>query len=428
MSTQTNKSDYLILITLAVFTFAILLTMAIWGYLSRHTQSAPGVCTTFSNNVDAVRIYYTLLEKLGYPANRLLNHLNASELDGTGTLLLLEPLIPLKRAEIKRLRVWLENGGVLITTKIIPELRTDLEWLFIAPPIEVELLENGIDLQAPDEKTEPKPAFRIPAAFPLARDVNETHFKNKDVIQVDCANADDLCDIGHIESLFADNHGIRIIRIPFESGSIILVADISFLTNGFIHHSDNALLATNLIAYGLSKTPYENIGFDEYHLGQGRYESGFDILLAMLFHSSAGWAVLCVTIASILFLVYKGRRFGPRYDLPFVKRRSMLEYIDAIGATYHAAGANRLTLEIIFKWFKGRIATSIGLDTHAPETLIYRLLAKRDNASAEICEDGFRVCHALLEQPKISEAQLSKALTKLIQVESEVFYHVGKSG
>ena len=62
----------------------------------------------------------------------------------------------------------------------------------------------------------------------------------------------------------------------------------------------------------------------------------------------------------VLFMIYKGRRFGIRRGLERERRRSKLEYIYAVGATYRSAKANRLTLELILQWLKRKIINLTG--------------------------------------------------------------------
>jgi hypothetical protein len=56
-----------------------------------------------------------------------------------------------------------------------------------------------------------------------------------------------------------------------------------------------------------------------------------------------------------LFLLYQGRQFGPIVSAQ--RRRSKMEDVQAVGATYRAAGAHRLTLRLLYNWVRQRLTS-----------------------------------------------------------------------
>jgi hypothetical protein len=128
----------------------------------------------------------------------------------------------------------------------------------------------------------------------------------------------------------------------------------------------------------------------------------------------------------VLLLLYKGRQFGPRRGLPGQRRRSKLEYVYAVGATFRAAGAHRLTLDLLAAGFRQRITRSIGLIPSASNDAIAGELARRgklDSAeSRRILDD----CDRLMARAVISERELQRAAEQLARIEREVLN--GSSG
>ncbi len=201
---------------------------------------------------------------------------------------------------------------------------------------------------------------------------------------------------------------------------MIVLAESSFLANGWIGRADNAILAANLVGYAVSKGRGGRVAFDEYHLGYGRRESRWGALAGMLFGTSAGWGILVVTFCGLLLLLAKGRRFGTRRAPGRARRRSKLEFVRSVGATYRAAGANRITLRLIYTWLIGRCARAVGLPESAPSGVIADALARRTGRGRHRYERAFKSCQDALAGGRLSGRRLSGALAALAEIESEV--------
>ena len=163
---------------------------------------------------------------------------------------------------------------------------------------------------------------------------------------------------GEGERLLADSVGTRVISYRIGEGEIIVLADSSFLANGWLGKEDNSVLAANLIEYAVNTARGRRVAFDEYHFGYGSRETGWSLLGASLMRASAGWGVLCLMAAGALYLVLKGRRFGTRSAPTRTRRRSKLEYVQSVGATYQAAGAHSLAFRHVYPWFRHKASAA----------------------------------------------------------------------
>lgn len=213
---------------------------------------------------------------------------------------------------------------------------------------------------------------------------------------------------------------MRIVEHRIGHGRVIVLSDSSFLANGLIARVDNAVLAVNLVAYALAQSPRETTVFDEYHFGYGSGHGGFHLLAGLLLTTSPGWAVLSLTVAGILFLLYKGRQFGPRRTLGGARRRSKIQYAGSVGATFRVAGAHRLTLDLIGSWFRQRLASTVGLTPNASNDALAGALAKRRGVDRAQCHRALNECDRLVARPRISERQLRAAVTQLAEIEKEI--------
>jgi hypothetical protein len=255
--------------------------------------------------------------------------------------------------------------------------------------------------------------------LPLARDVSQIYFETTEVFHIDVPDSNKPADT--VKLLLVDDRGVRIAMHKFGRGGFIILSDSSFLANGQIGKSDNSVLAANLVCYALARARGTKVVFDEYHLGSGHHTGGFSVLSKLLFTTPAGWAVLSLSVAGVLYLIYKGRRFGSRRDLEKKQRRSKLDYIYSVGATYRAAGANRLALELVHHWLKRRITGLTGLAHDAPNGTIATELCRRTGADGRQYKNILDRCDRLLARTRLSERDLLLATKQLARIEMEVF-------
>jgi hypothetical protein len=258
--------------------------------------------------------------------------------------------------------------------------------------------------------------------LPLARDVASVNLIGADVLESEWFEPDYPA---LLTSLFEDERGPRIAERAVGRGRLILLSNSSFMANGLITRQDNAVLAVNLISYASAQAGSEKIVFDEYHFGYGGRNGGFRVLGGMLLTTSAGWAVLSLTAVGILFLIYKGRQFGPRRGLAKERRRSKTEYLFAVGATFRSAGAHRLTFALINTWFRRRAAHAVGMVPSASNEAIAGGLARLGSLDSAECRRTLDECDRLAARPKISERQLRLAVAQLVRIEREVLHGSG---
>ncbi|HUU23645.1 MAG TPA: hypothetical protein VM389_14020, partial [Phycisphaerae bacterium] len=277
-------------------------------------------------------------------------------------------------------------------------------WLF-------GLAEKGEATEIPAERSD----------LPLARDVRAVHLVSTAALEP--GEEDEASGLGRPVPLLADSQGLRILTRRVGSGRVIVLADSSFLANRWIGLADNAVLAANLLAYAVSRARGGRVAYDEYHQGRGRSDSSWRAMAAMLFETPPGWGVLAATAAGVLLLIYKGRRFGRRRAPPArARRRSKTEYVHSVGATYRAAGAHRLTLRLIFRWFRGRCAALAGLADTAPGGEIAAKLAVRTGQPATRYDEVFQDCERALAARTLPRRHFAKLLGALGELDREIFH------
>ncbi len=413
-----HKTDYIILGVLGALTVGVLFAFILMGWVRKEHSEMPGVRTTFSTNVDAAIVCYTLFERLGISVGRSNKVLLSDVLGKIDILFLLDPIIPIYASEIKDTQAWLIDGGVLICTEIPKGLHPDLDTL----SRNKTLSSNSRRVPRRPRQSDQPQATYIPIeqkSLPLARDISEIYFETFEVFDADVLDPNQPSNA--IKPLLFDSRGIRIVTRELGRGRVIILSDSSFLANGQIGKGDNSVLAVNLVSYALSRSKDSKVVFNEYHLGHGYRQTGFSILSRMLFSTTAGWAVLSLTVAGVLYIIYKGRRFGYRRSLGRKYRRSKLEYIYGVGSTYRSAGANRLTLELIYDWLKRKSTNLAGLTPNASNETIANELSRRSGFESQKYKEVFDRCDKLIAQTSLSERHLLLIIKQLVQIEMEVF-------
>ena len=405
MSKKSHKADLTILAVLGVVTALALLALMAAGWLGGGEEERDLSRSTQSVNVEGTVVAYTLFERLGCTVERSHRPLLDDSLDGAGVLVVISPRVSVNGAEVSTLDDWVRRGGVLLCT-------ADVGLQLVSTH---EGAQRYVPMALPAQGTARVP--REKADLPLARDVTNVSFAGPLCLVTSNDASEPLSDA---EGLFSDSMGLRIAGVPLGKGRVVLLSDSSFMANGRIGEGDNAVLAANLVAYSLSLAHGERVVFDEYHQGYGTYETGMSAMGAMLFHTRPGWAVLSLSAGGLLYLIYRGRRFGARRGVERSRRRSKMEYVNAVGATYRAAGAHGLALGIILRWFRGRAAEMVGLPASAPFADVAARLAQRTGRPAERYERAVRECEAALSGPAPSGRRVSALLDRLAQIDLEM--------
>ncbi len=423
MSAGGHKNDFVILAVLALASVVVVALAVSMGW-GRGGGGAPQH-TTYSADEEGVKAYYLLLERIALHTRRLRDPFGADTLADVDVLFLLDAVVPLRPGESEAMTAWIRSGGVLVCSQ---EAVTWLS-LFADPSVDFSPPPSSWP-PVPDrarrrrtprgEPAEFEPAeFEPTATWPLARDVKRTQFAAPDG-HLSMFDAPDLPGIGPFTPLLGDTDGVRIAAWRLGRGNIILLEDGSFLSNKLLAEADNVVAAANLAEYALQPTAGRRVAFDEYHLGHAR--TGPTVLGGMLLGTRPGAAVLCATAAGILYLLYRGRRLGTRRPPPPSHRRSKLEFVHAVGATYRAVGANKLTFGILYNAFRGRATARVRLPENAKAEQLAARLAEQTGSPAARYTRILTRCEQALGARRLSGRGLSGLLKEIAVVEWEVFH------
>jgi len=138
--------------------------------------------------------------------------------------------------------------------------------------------------------------------------------------------------------------------------------------------------------------------------------------------TTPGWSMLCLMTAGVLFLIYKGRRFGTRYPPVRVRRRTKLEYVRSVGSTYRSARAHGLTFELIYAQFRRTLTATVGLPPSAPVDALATAVARRTLHNPHHYEQILAECETALAERRLRARRAGALLDKLASIESEVVH------
>ncbi len=440
MSNSSQRTDLVILAVLGGMSLLVVLALVVWGPLRGKRERETVARTTHSTNAEGAKVYYVLLERLGFDVRRSRYAFETGNLEDLRVLLVLDPWMPLRDDELLALSAWMSGGGVLVfTTSCDGAMRF---WYYADDAARVSAAAHALPTRDSADTTLPSAttldAGDTPSQDALGEDVpewvappgqqavtglwdeviGETEFDSTASVYLRRKQTESR---RPPEVLYADRNGARVAARPFGQGWLIAVADSSFLANGQIGRGGNSVLATHLAAYARWRAGGGPIGFDEYHLGFGARESAWQIMGYLLLRTSPGWGVLAVMAAGLLWLLYKGRKFGTRRGIVRSRRRSKLEYVHSVGETYRIAKAERIVLEQILQWFRRRSAELVGTTPSGSDRELAWRLSRRSGRSPEEYEDVLRQCQEATRRPDLSARQLSKLLERLAAVETETF-------
>lgn len=206
--------------------------------------------------------------------------------------------------------------------------------------------------------------------------------------------------------------GPILIDYPHGQGNIVLLSDPFIVANNGLALEDNLQLALNLLSNSDGQ-----IAFDEFHQGHGTTRNAF----ASYFAGTPILAI-CGQIALLILLVLwtRGRRFGRPLPLPYVDRRSSLEFVASMAELQQRAHAFDLAIENIYSRTRRVLARYAGLDYNSPRSEIAARVAARSTIDAHGLETLMRQSEEAINGGGITERQSIVLVKRLREVETSL--------
>jgi len=388
--------------------FALAITVAIWAASRQSRASELDLrSSTFLSGPDGSKAVYDVLSRLGRRSERRRTgfvNLTTSRAGRPAMLVLLNPVIPLKDAELEQVVRYVRGGGAVLATGYGAGIAACTGWR-MQPDW---LLGDSIAVRSPVGVRLPRTAHVLTPYRPDSAARLEELVKGADQ-EEQLGICRTLVPFALDTIVAAVNNRPVILRLRYRSGgTVTLVADPGWFTNRVWRDTDVPILALSLLTPRAA--PPGRVAFDEYHQGLG--EKGGPSLQgrtwSWLRSSPAGWAILQLIAVALVWLAMTAVRFGPARSVIERRRRSPLEHLEALGAGLESAAdadtaIQRLALGLrrrlsraghlgsgnVLSWLEGLELAMRGPRGGAAVRRLHHLLTVRDREAAPA-----RVLHA----------------------------------
>jgi hypothetical protein len=210
----------------------------------------------------------------------------------------------------------------------------------------------------------------------------------------------------------ADKDGALLVDYMYGRGRIIFLSDPYIVSNIGIRANDNLQLAINVL------TTYDGlIAFDEYHQGHGITRNAF----ASYFSGTPVLAIGAQIVLLVLLVLWtNARRFGRPLPLPYVDRRSSLEFVASMAELQERSRAFDLAIENIYARTRRVLARYAGVDYNSSRSEIAARVAARSNLDAHQLETLMRQCEDAINGQPIHWRQAIDLVKRLRALERKL--------
>lgn len=209
-----------------------------------------------------------------------------------------------------------------------------------------------------------------------------------------------------------DKSGALLVDYLYGRGRVILLSDPYIVSNTGIRANDNLQLAINVL------TAYDGlIAFDEYHQGRGITRNAF----ASYFSGTPVLAIAAQIVLLVLLVLWtNARRFGRPLPLPYVDRRSSLEFVASMAELQERSRAFDLAIENIYSRTRRVLARYAGVDYNSSRSEIATRVAARSKLDAHQLETLMRQCEDTINGQPIHWRQAIDLVKRLREVERKL--------
>ncbi|MBA2732838.1 MAG: DUF4350 domain-containing protein [Acidobacteria bacterium] len=210
---------------------------------------------------------------------------------------------------------------------------------------------------------------------------------------------------------FENYRGALLVDYPHGAGRIVILSDPYMVANGGIRLADNLQLALNVVgsANGI-------IAFDEYHQDRA---GGRNQLVAYFAGTPVIWMLAQGALVVLVLLWTRGRRFARPLPVPFVDRRSSLEFVDSMAELQQRARAYDLAIENIYTRLRRVLVRYAGLSHNSPRSEIAARVAARSSEKLDPAklESLMHECEDAINGAVVDERKSLELVTRLREVE-----------
>jgi hypothetical protein len=351
-------------LTVLVLAFALIALLTGVAFFLAPADSSPRTAgSSFSTRRDGAKAAFLVLKQLGHQIDRSYDPLAALPAGGRNTTLILAgPAERPSRQDVRALRTFVEEGGVLLAygpsaAPFIPGARAPAD----VPAIEGEIREFSASLPTALSAQAEKVSARV----------------------VPASDLDDS-----FMTVFGSSREPAVVTARLGGGRIVWCLDDSPVTNTGLPRASNVRFLANAAA-----TPgTRRILWDEHYHGQRRS------MWSYFAGTPLPWAGAQFLLAAIAAFVAVGRRRGPIRARFAESRTSPLEFVDTMAALYERAGSERAAVEAARAQLRRRLTAAASLPRSTPDLALAKAAAWRLDLSEERLSAALRAAAEILRR------------------------------
>lgn len=344
-----NRRDILILAGL----FAALIGFLIISPRLRPPDVDPSFPTTHSREPNGAQALLRWFGAIGYDARRLEYREFALSAEDDA-LFILNPSETITAAHADEMLRWVEDGGTLVLADDSTVAFGSRNDLLDKLEVSFEVYTETQTFDQPIQQAVPlQPVFTAPLVKTVRANTGRI---------VVAPDRDDL-----VTLVGAENAPV-VAGLKQGRGYIYLSAATYPFTNQGLRDPDNGALVLNM----LRRVPRGGrIQFDEYHLGYFEPPSTPSLVLG----SPIGWGATYAVLATGLYLLLSGRRFGRPVPLKAeTTRRSSAEYVTSMADLFQRGNKREYIARHYHDRFKRQLARRYGLNAQTDDaTLVHEI-------------------------------------------------------
>ncbi|HSJ59492.1 MAG TPA: DUF4350 domain-containing protein [Anaerolineae bacterium] len=360
----------------------LLLLAALVGFsgftAARRTQNAAAPdYSTHGTQPGGTAALYAWLEKLGYRVQRIENGPFRIE-DEARLLFVLAPHQAFDEGEARQLERWVQAADHTLVLVVQGSHGAGVVREFGVRSVSLPAVSEVLTVTVPVMTSPPPGAVRVRARTGLAPEENDfvAHLS-----------------AGETPVLISTRRG---------QGRLVIASSAVPFTNAGLRDPGSARLVHNLVA-GLERGAL--IVFDEVHHGYTQPDRNG--LLAWLYSSPWGWALIYAAAVTFGWVVLGGQRLGRPVPAPaMAARRAQSEYVVSMAQLFRRAGRRAMILADYHDRLKQHLARPWRLNPRLPdEEFVAELARVRDDLTPDHL-DVLRHLLARLDGGRVSEAEL----------------------
>ena len=359
-------------------------------------QEARGVFTPYSVRSAADSGLYGLeawLKELGFTTTRLEGARFTPD-DGIGVLFVMPPSVGYSDADANRIATWVEDGGTLIYA-----------YSDGAPKLNVKL-----GVRAAEMPFAPFANAALPVNAVTFTESIRVEARKRLIVESGAFDGEPAT--VHLRA--GDNDGAVLVSFQRDLGTVYVTTAPYLFSNESLR---GAGASARLVRVMMDTDAPATVAFDEYHLGFDSADAVSGAFsLATLYDTPWGWALIYLTLLSLIALVLNGRRFGRTAPLASaIARRSPSEYVVSMARLFQRGGKRAAMLKHYRQRLKHALGAPAGVDAALPDDEFVEALARaRDDLNSARLIDTLRD----MGRSDIDEATLLRLARAATQIDT----------